>query len=121
MTLQTVLKAAGESGMAHNNGIGGEFILVGTEKQLEQFEAKLQESGGYVPGMMVCDKCVFSLTRRILSAQTGAVGENPDLSPEPCPNGCGPLRPKTWREHALEGWECAADYGRQLRNIGGEE
>jgi hypothetical protein len=34
ITVNDVLKAAKDSGMAHNSGAGGEFLMVGTEAQL---------------------------------------------------------------------------------------
>jgi len=37
----SILSAAARMGMAHNNGAGGEFILVGTEAQLTRFAQEL--------------------------------------------------------------------------------
>lgn len=101
MTLQTILKAAVEIGIAHNHGAGGEFILVAKAQQLVELEARLQGGNVHVPGVMRCDGCKFELTRVNLNVNVGTVtaGNN---EPEPCPNGCGPLRPVTWRERALQ-------------------
>lgn len=52
-----------------------------------------------VPGMMRCAKCEFGLTRRVLYTQSGNVGAG-DNKTEPCPNGCGPLWPVTWKDYA---------------------
>ncbi len=49
-----------------------------------------------VPGMMYCAKCKFCLTRRTLYVQSGNVGSGTNET-EPCPNGCGPLWPMTWK------------------------
>jgi hypothetical protein len=101
MTVQTFLKAAQAAGLAHNSGAGGEFILVGTGAQLEKLERALQGDGGYVPGVMRCDRCKFELTRVSLNVNVGTATAG-NSEPEPCPNGCGPLRPTTWKEHATE-------------------
>lgn len=109
MTVQTFLKAAQSAGLAHNHGAGGEFILVGTSKQLEALETALQGAERYVPGVMRCDACKFELTRVSLNVNVGTVTAG-DSEPEPCPNRCGPLRPTTWKERAqdaeraLEAW-----------------
>lgn len=50
-----------------------------------------------VPGLMHCAKCNFSLTRRTLYVQSGNVGSGTSET-EPCPNGCGPLWPYTWKQ-----------------------
>jgi len=99
MTVQTFLKAAQAAGLAHNSGAGGEFILAGTGRQLEALERALQGDGGYVPGVMRCDRCKFEVTRMNLNVNVGTVTAG-NSEPEPCPNGCGPLRPTTWKEHA---------------------
>lgn len=101
MTVQTFLKAAQAAGFAHNHGAGGEFILVGTGKQVEALERALIGDGGYVPGVMRCDRCKFELTRVNLNVNVGTATAG-NSEPEPCPNGCGPLRPTTWKERATE-------------------
>ncbi len=52
-----------------------------------------------VPGMMRCAKCGFVLNRITLYVKTGTAGAG-DNRTEPCPNGCGPLWPQTWRDQA---------------------
>lgn len=102
MTIQTFLKAAQAAGLSHNSGYGGEFILVGTGQQLEALEKALQGCESvYVRGVMRCDRCEFELTRMSMNFNVGTVTAG-SSEPEPCPNGCGPLRPTTWKERALD-------------------
>lgn len=58
--------------------------------------AEAVERKDIVPGMMYCAKCKFCLTRRTLYVQSGNVGSGTNET-EPCPNGCGPLWPVTWK------------------------
>lgn len=116
MTLQTFLQAANVSGLANNGGKGGEFILVGTSKQLEELERRLREGNEVVPGLMKCTRCVFTLTRRNLNVNVGTVTAG-NSEPEPCPNGCGPLVPVTWREHATNGWKTAEEQFEALAKV----
>lgn len=55
----------------------------------------------FVPGVMYCAKCSFVLHRMNLHALSGNVSAG-DNKTEPCPNGCGPLWPMTWRKQAEE-------------------
>lgn len=52
--------------------------------------------GAIVPGMMHCAKCKFVLTRKTLHINYGMTSAG-DNKTEPCPNGCGPLWPYTWK------------------------
>lgn len=66
-----------------------------------------QDQDVYVPGILRCAKCEFQLVRSILSASTGDVRPGTSET-EPCPNGCGPLWPVTWKQHAIaidESWK----------------
>lgn len=56
----------------------------------------------YVPGQWRCAKCKFVVHKMVLCANTGNVGLKADTKTEPCPNGCGPLWPVTWKEDAFE-------------------
>lgn len=58
------------------------------------------------PGVMRCAKCEFQLIRQSLNVNVGTVTAGGSHS-EPCPNGCGPLWPVTWREQALEASKAA--------------
>jgi hypothetical protein len=58
------------------------------------------------PGVMRCAKCKFKLIRQSLNVNVGTVTAGGSHS-EPCPNGCGPLWPVTWREEALEADQAA--------------
>lgn len=64
-------------------------------------EAERLKTASIVPGTMQCAKCKFHRVSKVLSMSTGTVGmaEN---TPEPCPNGCGPLWPITWEQEAHE-------------------
>jgi len=55
----------------------------------------------FVPGAMRCAKCNFRLQRTNLYMQSGTTGPGGNET-EPCPNGCGPLWPVTWRQEAHE-------------------
>ncbi len=54
-----------------------------------------------VPGVMRCAKCKFVLHRQTLFMRSGTVGAGTNET-EPCPNGCGPLWPQTWRDEARD-------------------
>jgi hypothetical protein len=56
------------------------------------------------PGVMRCAKCGFGLLRNNLNVGSGTVSAG-DNKTEPCPNGCGPLWPVTWKEYAQQGDE----------------
>ena len=50
---------------------------------------------------MHCAKCNFELVRVTLAVNLGrAIAGNSDT--EPCPNGCGPLWPVTWKQYARQ-------------------
>lgn len=71
--------------------------LAKVEAETERLKALV-----YVPGQWRCAKCKFVLHKMVLCANTGAVGLKGDTKTEPCPNGCGPLWPTTWKEDAFE-------------------
>lgn len=50
-----------------------------------------------IPGVMHCAKCKFVLNRVTLHVNDGGVSAGHNNT-EPCPNGCGPLWPMTWRQ-----------------------
>lgn len=60
-------------------------LLIDLQARLAEAEAKL-----LVPGVVYCPKCNF---------EWSGADEN---TTEPCPNGCGPLWPRTWEQYALE-------------------
>jgi hypothetical protein len=64
-------------------------------------ELQVVPKADIVPGVMRCDSCNFELTRVNLNVNVGTVTAG-DNTEEPCPNGCGPLRPVTWRERATQ-------------------
>lgn len=59
------------------------------------------ESSVIAPGIMRCAKCSFVLTKNSINMSAGTITAG-DSKSEPCPNGCGPLWPVTWREQALQ-------------------
>lgn len=59
-----------------------------------------------VPGVMRCAKCEFQLVRTNLYVNSGTAGPS-DSRTEPCPNGCGPLWPITWKQWAEEAQKTA--------------
>jgi hypothetical protein len=70
-----------------------------------------------VPGVMRCAKCAFQLVRTTLYMSSGTTGPG-NSKTEPCPNGCGPLWPVTWKDRANEGHALAEQYfweAKQLR------
>ena len=56
------------------------------------------------PGVMRCAKCEIQLIRTNLYVKSGASGAG-DSKTEPCPNGCGPLWPVTWKQYAEQAHE----------------
>ena len=59
-----------------------------------------------VPGVMRCAKCEFQLVRQVLAVNLGEVFAG-DSKTEPCPNGCGPLWPVTWKQYAEQAMDAA--------------
>ncbi|MBF8421002.1 hypothetical protein [Klebsiella pneumoniae] len=59
------------------------------------------ESSSIADGILSCSKCSFVQTKNIISiaADTIVIGNS---KPEPCPNGCGPLQPVTWKALAIQ-------------------
>lgn len=74
------------------------------------------EAPHLVPGLMHFAQCHFALTRTNLNFRNGTVSAG-DNKTEPCPNGCGPLWPVTWEQHARKGWEVAERYFEDVRML----
>lgn len=68
-----------------------------TPKRLRQE----RDMANMVPGVMHCAKCKFQLQRTNLYMGSGTFGAGGNET-EPCPNGCGPLWPVTWKQWAEE-------------------
>ena len=68
-----------------------------------------------VPGVMRCAKCNLQLimTNLNLSSGTASAGGS---ETEPCPNGCGPLWPVTWKQWATEQTELAERFFLEKQN-----
>ncbi|MCA0214568.1 MAG: hypothetical protein LCH79_15490 [Proteobacteria bacterium] len=58
-----------------------------------------QPAPDFVPGVMHCARCKFKLHRMNLNVNVGTVTAGNNKT-EPCPNGCGPLWPVTWKQEA---------------------
>ncbi|HGA3353870.1 TPA: ead/Ea22-like family protein [Enterobacter hormaechei] len=71
--------------------------------ELEAKDKRIAELSSAViaPGVMRCAGCGFVLTKNNISMSAGAITAG-DSKTEPCPNGCGPLWPVTWKEQAIQ-------------------
>lgn len=71
--------------------------------ELEAAEKRIAElqSSVIAPGKMRCAGCGFVLTKNNINMAAGTITAG-DSNTEPCPNGCGPLWPVTWKEQALQ-------------------
>lgn len=71
--------------------------------KLEAAEKRIVELSSAViaPGIMRCAGCGFVLTKNSINMVAGTITAG-DSKTEPCPNGCGPLWPVTWKEQAIE-------------------
>ncbi|MBE3452155.1 hypothetical protein ACLO7L_09785 [Enterobacter hormaechei] len=70
---------------------------------LEAAEKRIAElsSATLAPGVMRCAGCGFVLTKNSINMVAGTITAW-DSDTEPCPNGCGPLWPVTWKEQATK-------------------
>ncbi|EMX8598082.1 hypothetical protein AAH223_004888 [Enterobacter hormaechei] len=70
---------------------------------MEAAEKRIAELSSAViaPGVMRCAGCGFVLTKNNISMSAGTITAG-DSKTEPCPNGCGPLWPVTWKEQAIQ-------------------
>lgn len=66
-----------------------------------QAENERLKADSLVPGVMHCARCKFQVVRTNLNMSSGTVSAG-DSQTEPCPNGCGPLWPVTWKQWAQE-------------------
>ncbi len=71
--------------------------------ELEAAEKRIaeQQSAIIAPGIMRCAGCGFVLTKNSINMVAGTITAG-DSKTEPCPNGCGPLWPVTWKEQAIQ-------------------
>jgi len=90
--------------------------LRGWKQRAEVAEQRLAEleTAAVVPGALRCAKCQFQLTKTIICMKSGTTGAG-DNKTEPCPNGCGPLWPVTWKQWAKEMDEQAGRYFYELK------
>lgn len=73
----------------------------------------------HVPGIAHCNKCDFTLTVNSLNMDDGTVtaGNAGGI----CPNGCGDMRPVTWKEWAQEGWARAEQVFNDCKKMRSEQ
>lgn len=73
------------------------------KERLSNAEKRIAElqSSVIAPGIMRCAGCGFVLTKNNINMAAGTITAG-DSNTEPCPNGCGPLWPVTWKEQALQ-------------------
>lgn len=85
-------------------------------RRAEAAEAQVSELkvAALVPGALHCAKCKFQLTKTNLYMKSGTTGPG-DNKTEPCPNGCGPLWPVTWRQWAFDASAAADKYFDELK------
>ncbi|WP_261372836.1 DUF551 domain-containing protein [Yersinia mollaretii] len=86
------------------------------ESQLETARKRITEleNAALVPGVLHCAKCNFQLSKTNLYMKSGTTGPG-DNKTEPCPNGCGPLWPVTWRLWAFDASATADKYFDELK------
>ncbi|HHZ7594378.1 TPA: hypothetical protein ACWMCL_002198 [Klebsiella pneumoniae] len=77
--------------------------LIEADGELEALRQRIAEldSSGIAPGILRCTKCSFVQTKNIISVTADAITTVSSES-EPCPNGCGPLQPATWKALAIQ-------------------
>ncbi len=78
------------------------WFFAGHNLAREQDAGKLPSN--FVPGAMHCVKCNFTLQKVVLCVANGQTYAAKH-TPEPCPNGCGPLAATTWEQEARAGWK----------------
>ncbi|EPZ7239191.1 hypothetical protein ACXQAU_002749 [Citrobacter freundii] len=71
------------------------------EKEAAEKRIAELQSDVIAPGIMRCAGCGFVLTKNNINMTAGTITAG-DSKTEPCPNGCGPLWPVTWKEQALQ-------------------
>ncbi|WP_145601646.1 hypothetical protein [Yersinia frederiksenii] len=94
----------------------GESDVKDLRERAEAAEAQVSELkvAALVPGVLHCAKCKFQLTKTNLYFNSGTTGPG-DNKTEPCPNGCGPLWPVTWRQWAFDASAAADKYFDELK------
>ncbi|EPB8130358.1 TPA: hypothetical protein PXP79_001603 [Yersinia enterocolitica] len=90
--------------------------ITSIESQLETARKRITEleNAALVPGVLHCAKCNFQLSKTNLYMKSGTTGPGDNKS-EPCPNGCGPLWPVTWRQWAFDASAAADKYFDELK------
>ncbi|HFZ0536208.1 TPA: hypothetical protein ACIJO6_001536 [Klebsiella aerogenes] len=75
----------------------------GITDHCEELQVRIAEleSSGIASGILRCTECSFVQTKNIISITPDAIVIG-NSKPEPCPNGCGPLQPVTWKALAIQ-------------------
>lgn len=68
------------------------------------------DEGMFVPAEYRCPQCQFRLSKRIIAADTGAVGTDPNAQPEQCPHDSNMMVRVSWREAAAEAGRIGANW-----------
>ena len=68
------------------------------------------------PGIMRCAGCGFVVTKNSINMNAGTITAG-DSKTEPCPNGCGPLWPVTWKEQAIEMRDSSEQWFEELQEV----
>ena len=97
-TALSTLRAFASYGYVDPHAISSRLATLEREKQSAEEEIKRLREWVYVPGEMKCAKCGFVCHKMILCATTGRVGVDTRETTEPCPNGCGPLWRRSYKE-----------------------
>lgn len=82
--------------------------------EVVEHRVKELEDAALVPGVLRCAKCDYQLTKTNLYMESDTTGPG-DSKTEPCPNGCGPLWPETWKRYAEDGYTLADQYFEELK------
>ncbi|WPO20665.1 hypothetical protein SH579_06980 [Raoultella ornithinolytica] len=70
-------------------------------KRCSKCDSAELDSSGIAPGILRCTKCSLVQTKNIISVTADTI-TTVNSESEPCPNGCGPLQPVTWKVMAIQ-------------------
>lgn len=111
-----------------NGGLLARDTALALIDQLEAAQSEQEKATGRItklessimaPGIMRCAKCSFVLTKNIINMSAGTITAG-DSKSEPCPNGCGPLWPVTWKEQALQARDDSEKWFEELQDARAE-
>lgn len=70
-------------------------------KRCSKCDSAELDSSGIAPGILRCTECSFVLTKNIISVTADTI-TTVESEPEPCPNGCRPLQPVSWKALGIQ-------------------